>query len=250
MVEAEHLKDYTITLDTDGSSWLRVCHLPDSLAAYGARDFDAMFDCHPHNRAKVIMPSGEVTCKRWQQSYLQTPTWNPELKTSYMFSGMNPPDPDPELPARYRIFLDYMNNGKEHYNQMTVNWYQDGHDFIASHSDYTCNAVPGSDIAIITLNRPESSSSPPRIFRLQPKATTLDSVVPKVEIELSHGCIIIMGGATQHKFRHSVPKQPQAAARISITLRSYETAATAPAFAAALAQNDKDVDQNVAEVKN
>lgn len=148
-----------------------------------------------------------------------------------MFSGMNPPNPNPELPASFRKYLDYMNDGnQERYNQ-TVNGYQDCQDYIASQ----CNAVPDSDSAIITLNRQEERiPTPPRIFRIQPKGSTLDSVAPKVEIELIHGRIIIIGGATQHKFRHSVPKQPQAAARVSITLRSYHPPTTSPIYASAL----------------
>ncbi|MEM8642542.1 MAG: alpha-ketoglutarate-dependent dioxygenase AlkB [Cyanobacteria bacterium P01_G01_bin.54] len=211
-------EDYTILLDREGSSWLRICHLPEELATYGAVHFDEMFTLHPQDRAKVIMPCGEVACHRWQQSYLNTPVWNPERRSSYMFSGINP-DPQPELPPLFRRYLDYMNHGQKRYNQMVVNWYQGGSDYIAQHADYEHGAVPGSDVAIITFNRDDSI---PRTFCIKAKGTTLDSVEKQVEIELIHGRIVIMGGATQSKFRHGVPKKQQAAPRISITLRHFQ----------------------------
>ena len=107
------------------SAWLKLHELPKELSTQFREKFSELFALHPSERGVVIMPISADTvdtntrenkqknkdyiCKRWFQSYLNTPKWNPELKTSYMFSGMNPKE-QPDLPDDFRKVLDWLNS--------------------------------------------------------------------------------------------------------------------------------------------
>jgi alkylated DNA repair dioxygenase AlkB len=224
-------KDYSIiptrlNITRSGSAWIMIGQLPDSLKAYGRENFEKLFDLHPKERGKVNMGNKseirETESPRWHAAYLNTPTWNPSLETSYMFSGIDKAKSPTriELPEMFRPFYDHMNTlGK--YNQVVANWYKDGSDFIAFHSDYSYGTPKDTDVAILSLY---SSDEDYRIFSIRAKQneTLPDAVFNRIDIKVHHGSILFMHGDTQEKFRHGVPKMESSSKRVSLTFRYFE----------------------------
>lgn len=211
------------------SAWLKIHELPKDLADHLRAKFSELFKLHPEERGVVIMPhafhdtNGDYICKRWFQSYLNTPKWNPELKTSYMFSGMNPKE-QPDLPDDFRKVLDWLNSQSVvKYNQVVANWYLDGSDHIPYHSDYEYNAVPGTGVVVVNLTQEDDVL---RKFVLKPKMREFPNSSPEsVELALPHGRVIEMHGETQKLYRHGVPSVPKESGnpgpRISLTFRAF-----------------------------
>lgn len=90
-----------------------------------------------------------------------------------------------------------------------VNYYRDGRDSVAWHSDRIGRAVLDPMVAIVSLGGP-------RRFGLRPKGGG-----PSRGFTLYSGDAIVMGGACQHRFEHCVPKMAYAAARLSLSFRHH-----------------------------
>ena len=91
-----------------------------------------------------------------------------------------------------------------------LNWYRSGEDHISWHTD----AEPelGKDPMIASINFGES-----RRFLLRSK----DDHTRKLEIPLHHGSVLVMAGALQHHWQHSVPKQKKVkGSRVNMTFRT------------------------------
>ncbi len=239
-----------IYLDESKKSYVTLSHLPENLLSYVLKNYDMLFSLHPEKRDGVIhKKNGESsagTIARYYKSYGNTPKYNSELHTSYMFGDMktatdesNESSMREPVPQEFRPVFDYFNSTCEEnlpYNQMVVNWYEDGNDYIAKHADYDVGRT--SDIVVVNINSPHINSphinSPNtedvlRKFVLSVKSqntcesSDYDVVVPQLEIPLTQGLVIRMGGDVQKKFRHGVPKNSEVkTSRISFTLRRYE----------------------------
>lgn len=99
---------------------------------------------------------------------------------------------------------------KRRFNSVLCNWYRSGDDHISWHTD----AEPelGNNPLIASVNFGES-----RRFLLRLK----DNHDVKVEIPLHHGSVLVMAGALQHHWQHSVPKQKKIkSSRINLTFRT------------------------------
>lgn len=101
------------------------------------------------------------------------------------------------LSARYGV----------HFDTIGFNWYRDGHDSVAWHGDLRGPQLSEATIAIVSVGAR-------RPFRLRPRAGGRS-----LSYELGHGDLLVMGGACQHQWQHSVPKVRSAGPRISITFR-------------------------------
>lgn len=218
------------TIQLENESYLVIRNLPEDLANSLRQDFDKMFDLHPKNRGVVItidpvtkLPVDHL-CRRWFQSYLNTPKWDPtQNHNSYMFSGVDP-EPQPELPYEFHDVFSYVNNDGK-YNQIVANWYQTGSDYIPFHSDYDYNKVPGTGVVIVNLTK---SDDVVRTFVVKPKKSMIPDAVSHY-IPLSHGKIIEMHGNTQQYYYHGVPvvqKRHRTDAdpgpRISLSFRAFQ----------------------------
>lgn len=212
-----------IYLTEDKSAWLTMEWLSDTLFHYVQDHYQELFDLHPENRGKVILYNEEIQSSRWHRSYLETPVRNPDhSKTSYMYSGSDFYD-DLSLPHPFQPFLDFLNEtqGNDPYNQVIVNWYANGNDYIAAHSDCRLGMQTEAEIAIITLCAHEDARELQFISK-NLKNTKNNALYKKLSIETANGCIIKMHGDTQLKFRHKVPKAPQiSGSRISLTFRKF-----------------------------
>jgi alkylated DNA repair dioxygenase AlkB len=118
-------------------------------------------------------------------------------------------DGDGDLPFR---LLDGMRLAlSPHYGRQFdscgCNYYRTGADSVAWHSDRVRFSQEDPIVAIISVGAP-------RPFLLRPRGGG-DSL----SLQLGQGDLMVMGGAVQHDWEHTVPKVARAGPRISITYR-------------------------------
>jgi alkylated DNA repair dioxygenase AlkB len=100
---------------------------------------------------------------------------------------------------RYRVEFDSVH----------VNLYRDGRDGVAWHGDNNRKTLTDPLVVTVSLGehrrfllRPGTAGTPTRFFRP------------------GGGDLLVMGGACQHEWQHTVPKEPRGAgARMSVTMR-------------------------------
>ncbi len=214
-------------VDLTEKSWLELDTIPYELLEYGQDNFEELFALHPEERGQVILNKQEtivIDSPRYHKSYGQTPPYDPIKKHSYMFTGLNNQDQrnDP-LPALFQPFLDFVNeNNPTPYNQVVVNWYANGEDYIACHSDCDDGMVDGYDIASITLmGRARFCEERTMKFKPVGNSAKFDSF----SLGLKNGLLLRMCGNTQKEFKHSIPPRYEIVGdmrRIGITFRKFK----------------------------
>jgi alkylated DNA repair dioxygenase AlkB len=128
----------------------------------------------------------------------------PEPRLTSWWSRQSGPEPLPVLREARRTLSERY--GVE-FDTIGFNWYRDGNDSVAWHGDLRGPQLPEANIAIVSVGAR-------RTFRLRPR-----SGGRSLSYELGHGDLLVMGGACQHLWQHSVPKVRAAGPRISITFR-------------------------------
>jgi len=98
-----------------------------------------------------------------------------------------------------------------------VNYYRGGDDSIAWHSDKVSHKEASPTVAIVSLGGP-------RRFMLRPRFGR-----GSLSFTLASGDLLVMGGACQHRWEHSVPKVSFAPPRMSITFRRPARSRSRPA---------------------
>jgi len=211
-------------LTKDKSAWITIEWLPEEIKEYSRRNYENMFSLHPTERGKVIMSGDEVNSPRWHRSYLKIPHRNISEVRSFMYSGKDFYE-DLTLPSQFNIYLNYLNKNQENgqFNQVIVNWYADGNDFIAPHSDCEIGMKKGGEITIISLNENKDDF---REFRITAKknivGSEINNIYSEIKIAALDGTIITMHGDTQEKFRHRIPRDIKIkSSRISLTFRKF-----------------------------
>jgi alkylated DNA repair dioxygenase AlkB len=198
--------DINLTLNSS----LELSKLPDNIL--NNIDFDKMFEEHPIERCKVLTNLHQIDKKRWMKSYMNVPKWNPREHLTFMFSNLHDAisNKKNELPDIFKVFLDYVNENEDClYNQVTINWYENGDDDISMHSDCTIDMLPKSDIVIISLG-----SDRTMIFKSKKSHE-------KRKITLENGYILKMKGNVQNEFTHGIKKEINKGKRISMSFRKY-----------------------------
>ncbi len=213
----------TIYLSESKTSWITIEWLSGELINDCTKNYQNLFNLHPLQRGKVVMfDNEECESPRWHRSYLYQPERSNQ-KSSYMYSGIEQ-FKDLSLPTPFQSFLDFLNEKEpvDKYNQVIVNWYANGNDYIAPHSDCQNAMLPNASIAIISLCENDRF---PREIKITPKRLkneVNDNLYTQVKIKLKHGCIITMHGDTQTKFRHGIPKAlDNNTSRVSLTFRKF-----------------------------
>ena len=96
------------------------------------------------------------------------------------------------------------------FNSVLLNFYRDGRDSVAWHSDDEPELGPRPFIASVSLGAP-------RRFHLRRKADHGD----RVDITLTDGSLLLMAGSTQHEWEHQVPKTAtKVGPRVNLTFRT------------------------------
>lgn len=130
-----------------------------------------------------------------------------ETGKSYMFNNSQK-----EIPKQLENLLAFAKTLDSNINNVYVNWYKDGEDWIEPHSDCTKSLVEGSKIIILNLNEGEYR----RTFKVKNKNNPRDSI----EIILGDGMYLVMSAQEQTNYHHWVDKEDTKEGRISITFRA------------------------------
>ncbi len=204
-------------LDESGDTWIDLYYSEVAKSI----DFDELWDLHPKDRGTIKIFGKETIVPRWQQSY----------ERPYYFSGMvHEAGP---LPDSFQPFLEEARKTDygTGFNEVLVNWYQDGMDYIGPHSDDESQMVlgPRGESLVYSLTLQEAPGN--RIFRLKPKVpqkSTLPEAERKqlgrerIDVQLRHGLVVIMGGLCQLKYKHQVPATKKTVGRrINVTIRCF-----------------------------
>ena len=113
------------------------------------------------------------------------------------------------IPAAVEMIRSELTN---HYQRgfegLFCNFYESGRDSVAWHADRIGRTEIDPLVAIVSLGGP-------RTFAMRPQQGG-----PGLRLSLRSGDLLVMGGATQHHWEHSVPKTAAAAPRMSVTMRA------------------------------
>ena len=135
--------------------------------------------------------------------------WYGDPGASYTYSGLAlaPLPWTPEL-AALRARVEEASGVA--FNSVLVNHYRGGDDAMGFHADAERELGPNPVIASVSLGAH-------RRFVLKP--TRKIQHAEPVELSLGGGSLLVMGGTTQHFWRHGVPRQAGVGARINLTFR-------------------------------
>ena len=167
-------------------------------------NFDELWSLHPAEYGVVKYGDKIINTPRWQQSYC----------LPYYYSGMM--HEAMPLPQAFKAFQDWSNSLEiGEFNQVLINWYENGGHYISRHSDHEQQIIPDSPIMSISLGQT-------RTFRIRNKND--DKIV--LDLPMPDQSYVIMGGKMQKRFLHEVPKVNGAKGeamgrRINITLRKF-----------------------------
>lgn len=134
--------------------------------------------------------------------------WYGDGGKSYKYAGIN------SEPNEWNKGLFYLKQETEkvagvEFNSVLLNWYRDGDDYLNWHADDEKEL--GINPIIGSLNFGET-----RDFLLRRKIDTSQ----KILMPLKHGTLLLMRGAIQHHWQHSVPKRKRVnGSRFNLTFR-------------------------------
>ena len=135
--------------------------------------------------------------------------WVGDEGVSYTYSGITM-TPHPWTPELLLIKNQIETISPVQFNSVLLNYYRDGQDSMGWHQDKEPELGPNPVIGSVSFGAT-------RPFQLQHKRR---KDVPRLDIPLSHGSFLLMQGATQHHWRHRIPKtQKPLGPRINLTFR-------------------------------
>ncbi len=114
------------------------------------------------------------------------------------------------------------------FNSVLVNYYRDGRDSMGWHSDDEPELGPRPVIASISLGTT-------RRFKMKARDGSARAFV-----DLKHGSLLLMQGATQQNYLHAIDKVRNAGERINLTFRRVVSSASASRVAARRSNADAD----------
>ncbi len=140
--------------------------------------------------------------------------WHGDSGTAYTYSG-TAHEPLPWMPELLRVRQRVEELTGYRYNSVLLNLYRDGRDGMGWHADDEPEL--GREPAIASVSLGATRRFKLRDRRSRVAATTLD---------LAHGDLLLMAGATQHHYVHAVPKTARPVGeRVNLTFRRVRTTA-------------------------
>ena len=167
----------------------------------------------------ALATAGEI---EWQQEKIsrygrqydvpRLTAWYGNPGTTYTYSGIRL-DPLPWTPSLLAIKARVEQVSEVVFNSVLLNKYRDGRDGVSWHSDDEPELGPAPIIASVSLGQAR---------RFQMKHRREPDI--KRELELGHGSLLLMRGATQKNWLHQVPKSASKkiplGVRVNLTFRS------------------------------
>ena len=145
---------------------------------------------------------------RWQQR--RRKMWDNDVLEPRLTAGWstdeNAPDVPPALRTMCRLLSDRYAVG---FDRVWVNLYRDGRDSVAWHGDRNRHVMTGPIVATVSLGAR-------RRFLLRRRGTSTATH----RLEPGLGDLVVMGGACQAEWEHTVPKTAKSVgSRMSVTIR-------------------------------
>jgi alkylated DNA repair dioxygenase AlkB len=215
MYQQPTLWESSEALETGNQAW------QDKLASLSLLDADIsihqrFFDCPESDQFFADLLTGVD----WRQDHIRLygksiplprlTAWYGEAGKSYTYSGIAM-QPEPWTATLLVIKSRIERWAEVSFNSVLLNLYRDGQDSVAWHSDDELELGINPVIASVSFGAT-------RRFDLKHKHKR---DLKQVEIELTHGSLLLMKGETQHHWQHQIPKtkkiiQP----RINLTFRT------------------------------
>lgn len=130
----------------------------------------------------------------------------PRLLARFATGEPLPPELD-QVKARVETLL------RARFNGVSVQYYRDGNDSVAWHSDHTEDLIERAYVALVSLGAV-------REMQIRTKARPRRAF----SVDLEPGSLLVMGGLAQDHWEHHIPKVSRPVApRISIALRQRRT---------------------------
>ncbi|MCW8871026.1 MAG: alpha-ketoglutarate-dependent dioxygenase AlkB [Xanthomonadales bacterium] len=138
--------------------------------------------------------------------------WYGEPAAVYSYSGLTlVPLPWHPLLQRLKARVEEFSGSR--FDSVLANAYRDGRDSMGWHSDDEKELGPEPVIASLSLGAP-------RRFLLRPKTRAAGERGGTIALSLAHGSMLLMKGASQQRFQHSLPRTTRPAGlRINLTYR-------------------------------
>jgi len=190
--------------------------------------FETLWALKPEKRGQVKIMGKVIDVPRFQQSYGK----------EYWFSGLQHEAlPTPDI---IRPYLDWANAseytkmyGLGAFNQTLLNWYPNATQYIGMHSDDESDMRVGENGESIVISVTFQEGCTLRTFRMKPKSKLgktkeVRRILGKerVDIDMSNGLVLVMGGLCQKTHTHQVPKAPKSRSdvgrRINLTFRQFK----------------------------
>lgn len=187
--------------------WLK---MPDGQGVLYRRAFTATDSAHLFDGLRRETPWGQhiITLYGRDVPSPRLSAWHGDPGAVYSYSGLRL-EPLPWTPM-LRIVRERVEElASTCFNSVLLNLYRDGQDSMGWHSDDEPELGRNPVIASVSFGAA-------RRFLLQHKKQRL-----RIELLLENGDVLVLGGATQHHWRHHVPKTRQpVASRINLTFRA------------------------------
>ena len=136
--------------------------------------------------------------------------WYGDAGKSYAYSGIRM-DPKPWIKELLEIKKAIEPLASTRFNSVLINYYRDGRDRVAWHSDDEKELGQNPVIGSVSLGAE-------RKFKLRHKKYKTNGL--KHEIMLNHGSFLLMKGSTQHHWMHEIPRTAKPIGpRINLTFR-------------------------------
>jgi alkylated DNA repair dioxygenase AlkB len=179
----------------------KVSLITDFIQQHEAQDYFNLLSGLPWRQDSIVFGDKTYNIPRLQQ-------WFGDPGTDYTYSGLHL-KPEPWVYPLTLLRLRAQAAAQTPFNAVLVNFYRNGDDSIAWHSDSEREFGPSPTIASLSLGAT-------RDFVLRDNSNKEN----KVTIPLSSGSLLLMAGETQEAWQHSVPKRSGVGPRINLTFRN------------------------------
>lgn len=184
--------------------------LPKELLDYRVNFIDQNTGDYLLQKFIAELPWKQTTQKMWDKEYL-TPrltTWHGDVGTDYSVSGKIS-NPNPWTPELLMLKQKVEVAAGIRFNSVLLNYYRDGNDSVAWHSDR--ESVLGKNPVIASV-----SFGQVRSFDIRNKADHKEHY----SVKLEHGSFLLMKGGLQEHWEHRIAKSHKLMkARVNLTFR-------------------------------